>query len=274
MKDAGPARPGRARPGRRQAAGAPWVEADALVTLGQLSERAAGSRRRSTCSPRRSSRPARRAVLGVELRAGVPAGPGAAGVGRPGRGAAHRASGRAARRGGRARPRAVRLRPAVPALPGALRRRRRGITPRSSLTASTIRVTSPSEARLSAMALFIDVARGRPAVAERRAWLEPFFGGTGSPSTSPAACWASTRTGTATARPRWPSPGDDPRIEKLYGHYGPHRDQACGGGAGRAGRPGQAGPRRRRRRACPGGGGGCARPGRYRPRGRRLPAAP
>jgi DNA-binding CsgD family transcriptional regulator/Mrp family chromosome partitioning ATPase len=39
------------------------------------------------------------------------------------------------------------------------------------------RVTSPPEARLSAMALFIDVARGRPSVAERRSWLERFWPG-------------------------------------------------------------------------------------------------
>jgi DNA-binding CsgD family transcriptional regulator len=38
-----------------------------------------------------------------------------------------------------------------------------------------IRVTSHGEALLSAMALFIDVARGNPAVAERAAWLEPFW---------------------------------------------------------------------------------------------------
>ena len=40
-----------------------------------------------------------------------------------------------------------------------------------------VRVTTPAEARLSAMALFLDVARGSPAVAERRAWLEPFWPG-------------------------------------------------------------------------------------------------
>jgi DNA-binding CsgD family transcriptional regulator len=38
-----------------------------------------------------------------------------------------------------------------------------------------IRVTTAAEARLSAMALFVDVARGHPSVAERRAWLEPFW---------------------------------------------------------------------------------------------------
>jgi DNA-binding NarL/FixJ family response regulator len=42
-----------------------------------------------------------------------------------------------------------------------------------------VRVTSQGEAVLSAMALFIDVARGNPAVAERAAWLEPFWPGQG-----------------------------------------------------------------------------------------------
>jgi DNA-binding NarL/FixJ family response regulator len=38
-----------------------------------------------------------------------------------------------------------------------------------------VRVTSVAEARLSAMALFIDVARGSPRVAERVAWQRPFW---------------------------------------------------------------------------------------------------
>ena len=38
-----------------------------------------------------------------------------------------------------------------------------------------VRVARQSEALLSAMALFVDVARGNPAVAERRTWLEPFW---------------------------------------------------------------------------------------------------
>jgi DNA-binding CsgD family transcriptional regulator len=37
-----------------------------------------------------------------------------------------------------------------------------------------VRVTSAAEARLSAMAMFIDVARGSPRVDERWAWLQPF----------------------------------------------------------------------------------------------------
>ena len=42
-----------------------------------------------------------------------------------------------------------------------------------------VRVTSPPEAYLSSMALFIDVARGNPAVEERRAWIEPFWSARG-----------------------------------------------------------------------------------------------
>jgi DNA-binding CsgD family transcriptional regulator len=38
-----------------------------------------------------------------------------------------------------------------------------------------VRVTRQAEAVLSAMALFIDVARGNPAASERRTWLEPFW---------------------------------------------------------------------------------------------------
>ena len=38
-----------------------------------------------------------------------------------------------------------------------------------------VRVAGVAEARLSAMALFIDVARGGPRVAERRRWLEPYL---------------------------------------------------------------------------------------------------
>ena len=42
-----------------------------------------------------------------------------------------------------------------------------------------VRVTNVPEAYLSSMALFIDVARDNPAVAERRAWIEPFWSGHG-----------------------------------------------------------------------------------------------
>jgi len=38
-----------------------------------------------------------------------------------------------------------------------------------------VRVTRQSQALLSAMALFVDVARGNPVVGERRTWLEPFW---------------------------------------------------------------------------------------------------
>jgi DNA-binding CsgD family transcriptional regulator len=39
-----------------------------------------------------------------------------------------------------------------------------------------VRVTRPAEAVLSAMALFVDVARGSVVADERRTWLEPFWG--------------------------------------------------------------------------------------------------
>jgi DNA-binding CsgD family transcriptional regulator len=39
-----------------------------------------------------------------------------------------------------------------------------------------VRVTKEPEALLSAMALFVDVARGNPVADERRTWLEPFWG--------------------------------------------------------------------------------------------------
>ena len=42
-----------------------------------------------------------------------------------------------------------------------------------------VRATIAPEAFLSSMALFIDVARGNPAVAERQAWIEPFWSGHG-----------------------------------------------------------------------------------------------
>jgi DNA-binding NarL/FixJ family response regulator len=38
-----------------------------------------------------------------------------------------------------------------------------------------VRVANPAEARLSAMALFVTVARGLPSVEDRRRWLEPMF---------------------------------------------------------------------------------------------------
>jgi DNA-binding NarL/FixJ family response regulator len=38
-----------------------------------------------------------------------------------------------------------------------------------------VRVTRQAEALLSAMALFVDVGRGNPVVGERRTWLEPFW---------------------------------------------------------------------------------------------------
>jgi DNA-binding CsgD family transcriptional regulator len=60
------------------------------------------------------------------------------------------------------------------ALPGALRE---GAWDHAQQVADefTTRVTSVAEARLSAMALFIDVARGHQTVADRVTWMRPFW---------------------------------------------------------------------------------------------------
>jgi len=85
-----------------------------------------------------------------------------------------------------------------------------------------VRVTSPSEARLSAMALFIDVARDRPAVADRRTWLEPFYGRDGFAEY--------IARGLLSEHAHWHGDGETALAEcqamlhaheKLYGHYAP-----------------------------------------------------
>ena len=56
-------------------------------------------------------------------------------------------------------------------------RKASGITRRSSRTGSRSGPPAEAEARLSAMALFVEVGQGNPVVGERRAWLEPFWAG-------------------------------------------------------------------------------------------------
>ena len=117
-----------------------------------------------------------------------------------------------------------------------------------------IRVTSAAEARLSAMALFIDVARDRPGggrapdLAASRS-----SAGTGSPSTSPAACWPSTRYWQGDGDDRaGRGRGDDPRDARLgRAATAPAVIRPAAVGLCRAGRPGLAGPRGRRRRRVP-----------------------
>jgi len=157
------------------AAGAPWVEADALVTLGQVSER--GGRVEETIDLfTRAYEQARSAgVLGVELRAGFQ-------VARIQleRGDLDAAAETAHEAGLRADEAGVGLAAYGYDLQYLhyLAHYAGGDWDHAQELADgfATRVTSAPEARLSAMALFIDVNRDTPAVAERRTWLQPFFG--------------------------------------------------------------------------------------------------
>jgi DNA-binding NarL/FixJ family response regulator len=161
-----------------RAAGAPWVEADALVTLGYISNRE-GRNDEAIKLLTEAHKQAREAkVLGVELRAANHLAQAHLELGDLAIGAAvaHEGTKRANQTG-------------------------LGMAPygwdvqhlhfqchfadgnwdhaQEIADGFPVRVTSAPEAALSSMALFIDVARGNPAVAERRAWIEPFWSGHG-----------------------------------------------------------------------------------------------
>jgi DNA-binding NarL/FixJ family response regulator len=156
------------------AAGAPWVEADALVTLGLISERSGKIADAIAMFSTAHRQAAEARVLGVELRATY---------------------------------QLARLQLEQGDLDSAAQRAHEG-TERANgaglglaqygldlqylhylahfadgswddaqeiADGFPVRVTSPAEARLSAMALFIAVGRGLDVVEERRVWLEPMF---------------------------------------------------------------------------------------------------
>jgi DNA-binding NarL/FixJ family response regulator len=157
-----------------RAAGAPWVEADALVTLGFLSNRHGRNDEaiKLFAAAHKQAREAK--VLGVELRA------------------AYHLARAYLERGD------LKLGAKV-AHEGVLRASHTGLSlapfgldvqhlhfqchfadgdwdhAQEIADGFAIRATSAGEAYLCAMALFIDVARGNPAVEERQAWLEPFW---------------------------------------------------------------------------------------------------
>jgi DNA-binding NarL/FixJ family response regulator/tetratricopeptide (TPR) repeat protein len=157
-----------------QAAGAPWVEADALVTLGHLSNRQGHNDEAIKLFTEAHRRARQAKMIGVELRA------------------AYNLARAHLERGDLATGAAV-------AHEGGTRAKQAGLNlapfgldvqhlhfqchfadgkwdhAQEIADGWAIRVTSPPEAYLSSMALFIDVARGNPAVAERRAWIEPFW---------------------------------------------------------------------------------------------------
>src|SRR5580700_1951079 len=157
-----------------RAAGAPWVEADALVTLGFISNRE-GRNDEAIKLLTEAHKQAREAKdLGVELRAAYHLAQ------------AHLELGDLATGG-------------VVAYEGTRRANQTGLGlapygtdvqhlhfqchyadgkwdhAQEIADGFPVRVTSLPEASLSSMALFIDVARGNPVVAERHAWIEPFL---------------------------------------------------------------------------------------------------
>ena len=159
-----------------RAADAPWVEADALVTLGMLAEREGEPAQALDLFTQAYREAQDLNMLGVELRAAFQ-------VARAQLESGDLAAAAATAHEGGERADAAGL----------------GLAPygldlqylhylahysdgcwshaRELADGFGVRVTTLAEARLSAMALFLDVARGSPAVAERRAWLEPFWPG-------------------------------------------------------------------------------------------------
>jgi DNA-binding CsgD family transcriptional regulator len=157
-----------------QAAGAPWLEADALATLSTLSERAGLIADAKATGARALELASSSDMAGVELRvrtllARIELESGdlaAAGL------TAHLGVERAIQTGLSMAPYGTDLQ-----YLHYLAHYNDGNWDQAQEISDgfPVRVTNISEARLSAMALFIDVARGSSRVAERRAWLEPYM---------------------------------------------------------------------------------------------------
>src|SRR5712691_2338355 len=161
-----------------RAAGAPWVEADALVTLGFISNRE-GRNDVAIKLLTEAHKQAREAkVLGVELRAANHLAQAHLELGDLALGAAvaHEGTERANQTGLGLAPFGLDVQHLHFQCHFA-----DGKWDHAQEIADgfPVRVTSAPEAFLSSMALFIDVARDNPAVAERRAWIEPFWSGHG-----------------------------------------------------------------------------------------------
>jgi DNA-binding CsgD family transcriptional regulator len=155
-----------------EAAAAPWVAADALVTLGLISERTgdvAAAVDRFTSAHQQA---AEAKVLGVELRAAFQLARVHLEQGHLAQAAvvAHQGTARAFSAGLGLAPYGYDLQ-----YLHYLAHYSAGDWDHAEEIANgfAVRVTSEPEARLSAMAMFIGVARGSASVAERFAWLEP-----------------------------------------------------------------------------------------------------
>jgi DNA-binding NarL/FixJ family response regulator len=157
-----------------QAAGSPWVEADALVTMGFLDNRD-GQNDEAIKLFTAAHKQAREAkMIGVELRAAYHLARAHLERGDLGVGAAvaHEGGKRASHAGLNLAPFGLDLQHLHFQCHFA-----DGKWDHAQEIADgfAVRVTSIAEAYLSSMALFIDVARGNPAAAERQAWIRPFF---------------------------------------------------------------------------------------------------
>ena len=157
-----------------RAAAAPWAEADALVTLGLLAERNGRGQEAIELFTlaHRQARDAR--VLGVELRAAYQLARAHLERGdlADARLTAHEGLRRADETGLGLAPYGLDLQ-----YLHYLGHFNDGTWDHAQELADgfAVRVTTVPEARLSAMALFVDVARGNPVVDERRIWMEPFW---------------------------------------------------------------------------------------------------
>ena len=159
-----------------RAADAPWVEADALVTLGMLAERQGEPAAALDLFTQAWKEAQPLAMLGVELRAAFQVARAQLESGDLAASAetAHQGQGHAAAAGLGLAPYGLDLQ-----YLHYLAHYADGCWEHAQELADGfgVRVTTMAEGRLSAMALFLDVARGSPKVAERRAWLEPFWPG-------------------------------------------------------------------------------------------------
>jgi len=156
------------------AARAPWVEADALVTLGLISEHAGKIDAAISLFTRAYHQAAEAKVLGVELRATFQLARVQLEQGNLAEAArtAHEGTARANSAGLGLAQYGIDLQ-----YLHYLAHFADGEWDHAQQIADgfAVRVTSAAEARLSAMAMFVGVARGAASVAERRVWLEPMF---------------------------------------------------------------------------------------------------
>ncbi len=157
-----------------RAAGAPWVEADALVTLGFISNRE-GRNDEAIKVLTQAHKEAREAkVYGIELRAAYHLAVAHLELGDLALGAAvsHEGTQRANQTGLNMAPYGLDVQHVHFQCHFADGKWNHA---QEIADGFPVRVTTVPEASLSSMALFIDVARGNPAVEERRAWIEPFW---------------------------------------------------------------------------------------------------